>query len=183
MPASTLMLVNGHHKYRRNPLSLQGLKGSLSNAGIGAAGAMAVNAVYNTIAPTLSTSVPTLVTAPWNYIVKGALAIALAGVGHKMSPKIAIAAEGALTVAIADMIRAYAAASGITVLSGAGWLSPGIRFNPASQPLDAKFLANKLGAGALGKYLRMPAKTPMQQVKAAANMRGVRGMGMYLRQQ
>jgi hypothetical protein len=179
------------HHYKRNPLDTSHLGAMTKNAGVAAAGALGINFIFNSFGATVLPA--TLTSGAGSYLTKAALAYAL-GIFGKGKPMLMLAAEGALTVALADLVRSYAAASGMTSLSGAGWLSPGIRFNPPNMPLKANLLTNALGAAAVGKVIRLP-QTPAEMIRARRGAmhgggrmagfmagRGVGGggMGMYL---
>jgi hypothetical protein len=116
-----------HHRrrVRRNPISSGvGLMAMVTNAGIGAAGALAVDAVVSYLIP--ASMATTLLTGNMKYLTKGALAIGLGMIGRKMLGATAgRMAQGALTVQAYAMARDLMGPSltGMT-FSGLGYAGP-----------------------------------------------------------
>ena len=113
---------------RRNPIGLNSSGARpmslFTPALVGALGATAINTVFNTIAPSLSS---TFTTGYMPYVGRAALSLGLAmvaGRGGKHSPVMLQAAEGSLTVCLHDLIVNLSGGMGMT-LGGMGVYMPG----------------------------------------------------------
>lgn len=120
-------------RYRRNPMSMNAVLGSLKGLAIGTAGVLGGVAVGNyvctTIGPKLlpqsATDTPTTI-AGKNLLVAGALAVGIAVLGRKVSPEIAgLVAIGVLVKPATQLIYAVAPASAAGFLGNGVTLMPG----------------------------------------------------------
>lgn len=156
--------------YRRNPAALLGNFGKINsqqpmriiqNAAIGAVGAIVLNTVLSRLPlPAM------LVTGRTRYLTQGITALGLGMlaarfklVGGQMAAQ---AAEGALTVTIADAIKDFAATAGFP-LAGLGYYLPGIGVQSAVPARGAS------PAMHMGKYISGPGSgnvTPLRRLGA-----------------
>lgn len=158
-------------RYRRNPAAFSlrrfGTIGGqapmriIQNAAIGAIGAIALNAVLSRL------PLPaTLMIGRTRYLTQGAVALGLGMlaanlkfVGVQMAAQ---AAEGALTVTLADAIKDFAAAAGFP-LAGMGYYLPGIGVRAAPS-------ASGRPGVQMGKYITGPGSgnvTPLRRTIGA----------------
>jgi hypothetical protein len=104
----------------------------IQNAAIGAIGAVALNAVLSRLPLPMM-----LMTGRTRYLTQGAVAIGLGMLAANFklvgAPIAAQAAEGALTVTLADAIKDFAAAAGFP-LAGMGYYLPGVGVRAAPSP-------------------------------------------------
>lgn len=148
---------------RSNPINLSGVARKpmalLGPALTGAIGSIVVNNVLARL-PLPAAAM----TGKMRYVTQGAAAIALALLAQRMGVKGAVAtqaAEGALTVTLADFIKETAAGAGVN-LSGMGYYLPGlgVRAAPPSGGRGAPQLSG------VGKYMTGPGASrvvPMPQ--------------------
>jgi hypothetical protein len=144
-------------RYRRNPAALSlgrfGTIGTqapmriIQNAAIGAVGAIALNAVLSRLPLPMM-----LMTGRTRYLTQGvaALGLGMLAANFKIvgAPIAAQAAEGALTVTLADAIKDFAAAAGFP-LAGMGYYLPGVGVRAAPN-------AGASPAMHMGKYVSGP---------------------------
>ena len=148
-----------HHRtrrrVRRNPISSGiGIMAMVTNAGIGAAGALAVDAMVSYLVP--ASMATTLLTGNMKYLTKGALALGLGLVGRKLlGGTAARMAQGALTVQAYAMARDLIGPSmtGMT-FSGLGYTAPAQSFVPRQLPAPAGMAqyVNSMNSG-LNEYV------------------------------
>jgi hypothetical protein len=142
------MRATPHHRrrVRRNPIGGSvGLMGMVTGAAVGAAGALAVDAVVSYLIP--ASMAGTLLTGNMKYLTKGALAIGLGMIGRKVLGSAAgRMAQGALTVQVYAMARDMIGPSmtGMT-FSGLGYAGPA----QVSMP-------RRLASPGVAEYLNQP---------------------------
>lgn len=108
-------------RVRRNPIGLGGIVGTLTDAAIGAGGAVAVNFVFDKLPLPLSMKTGMAGTAA-----KAALAIAIGTFGKKVLGNTAgKMAAGALTVIAYDVIRGFLPPPAIMSTAGMGYIASG----------------------------------------------------------
>lgn len=121
-PVSALSTVHTRRARRRarNPIAMGGIMSSLTDAAIGAGGALAVDMAFNFL------PLPaTLKTGMAGTAAKAATAIAIGTLGRKVLGRTAgKMAAGALTVIAYDALKAYV--PGVATVAGLGYMSPGL---------------------------------------------------------
>jgi len=158
-------------RYRRNPAALSlGRFGTIGtqqpmrivqNAAIGAVGAVALNAVLSRLPLPMA-----LMTGRTRYLTQGVFALGLGMLAANFKlvggPIAAQAAEGALTVTLADAIKDFAAVAGFP-LAGMGYYLPGVGVQAAPN-------RGASPAMHMGKYVSGPGSgnvTPLRRTMGA----------------
>jgi hypothetical protein len=163
-------------RYRRNPATPALLRGFriggtdpmriVQNAAIGAVGAIALNAVLSRLPLPMM-----LMTGRVRYLTQGAVAIGLGMLAANFklvgSQVAAQAAEGALTVTLADAIKDFAAAAGFP-LAGMGYYLPGVgvRAGPSAGASPAMHMGKYVSGPGSGNV--SPIRRTMGAMKAFA---------------
>ncbi len=121
LAASSVRRVTRRTRRASNPIGMTGILGSITDAAIGAGGALAVDTLFNFLPLPAQYKVGMIGTAA-----KAATAIALGTVGRKVLGRTAgKMAAGALTVIAYDAMKAFVPGAAATV-AGLGYMSPGL---------------------------------------------------------
>ena len=121
LAASAVHRVTRRTRRARNPIGMTGIMGSITDAAIGAGGALAVDMAFNYLPLPVN-----LKTGMAGTAAKAATAILLGTVGRKVLGRTAgKMAAGALTVIAYDAMKAFVPGAGAAV-AGLGYMNPGL---------------------------------------------------------
>lgn len=118
-------------RIRRNPIGINSIIGTLTDAGIGAAGAIGIDILYDKLPLPVS-----MKTGMGGIAAKAGIAIAVGVFGKKILGNTAgKLAAGALTVQAFDLIKSFMPPTLPAAVAGMGYMSPGINggYLPQSQ--------------------------------------------------